>query len=302
MAKLVRAIESNVGERRRYKKQLIQIQREFQTFILNQIYLELDRMNDLTDGDEIVAMDAELGPSDQERSRLKRIKTMMLKRHLDMSDIMADIVGRNINRWLKKLSDASVKVAQSFVNKTVSSTTRAQRSALTTAGVSPGLMEKWWNVPVVGKQHVSASVANAMPDMIRDNVSLITKIGERDIQRISEVLTNGLTNGLNYNELRKQLRQTEGFDSARADRVALDQINKINQQVQIMNAQSLGCTHGRWKHVPGAFSSRKTHIAMDGKEFDLAVGMYDPAVNMNVKPGELPYCRCVFNLVLPKEL
>lgn len=300
MAKLVRAIESNVGERRRYKKQLVQIQREFQTFILNQIYLELDRMNDLTD--DIVAMDAELGPSDQERARLQRIRKMMLKRHLDMSDIMADIVGRNINKWLKKLSDASVKVAQSFVNKTVTSTTRAQRSALTTAGVSPGLMEQMWNVPVVGRQQVSATVANAMPEMIRDNVRLITKIGERDVQRVSEVLTNGLTNGLNYNELRKQLRQTEGFDSARADRVALDQINKINQQVQIMNAQSLGCTHGRWKHVPGAFTSRKTHIAMDGKEFDLAVGMYDPAVNRNVKPGELPYCRCVFNLVLPKEL
>lgn len=292
-------MESNVGERRRYKKQLIQIQREFQTYILNQIYIELDNNHDLTEG---FAIDSALGPSDQERARLQRIKTLMLKRHLNMNDIMSDIVDRNITKWLRTLSDASNRVAAQFVRKAVTSTTRAQRAALNTAGVSPSLMEQRWNVPVVGRQTVSPEVINAIPQMIENNVRLITKIGERDVSRISEVLTRGLTEGLDYNELRRQLRATEGFDAARADRVALDQINKINQQVQILNAQSLGCTHGRWKHVPGEFTSRKSHIAMDGKEFDLKVGLYDPEVGYNVLPGDLPYCRCVQLLVLPKEL
>ena len=107
---------------------------------------------------------------------------------------------------------------------------------------------------------------------------------------------------MDYNALRAELMSTNGFDGARAERVALDQINKINQQVQILNAQSIGCTQARWKHVPGQYTSRKTHMAMDGKTFNLNEGLYDESVQRNVIPGQLPYCRCVSRLILPKEV
>jgi hypothetical protein len=115
-------------------------------------------------------------------------------------------------------------------------------------------------------------------------------------------MSKGVESGLDYSKLLEELKATDGFNSARSERVALDQINKINQQVQLLNAEALGCTKARWKHVAGQFTSRPTHVAMDGKEFDIKVGMFDPAVNKYIKTGELPFCRCVARIIAPKEI
>lgn len=292
--RLCRAVESNVGERRAYKKQLVRIQREFQSYVLGEIFLELERQNALT-------YDARL-PNSQDLKDLKRKTLKLLRRGDDFGAFLQDIIAKNLKRWLDALRQVSTGVAERFVKKAMSSSSNAQKAALIAAGVKPSLIKEAWTVPVVGKQYLSPEAASAMPAMVRENVELITHIGENDVTRITEVLTQGLQEGMDYDALRRELNATNGFDGARAERVALDQINKINQQVQIMNAKSLGCTHARWKHVPGQYTSRKTHMAMDGKTFDLNVGLFDESVGRNVIPGQLPYCRCVSRLILPKEV
>ena len=92
------------------------------------------------------------------------------------------------------------------------------------------------------------------------------------------------------------LKASRGFTEARAKRVALDQSIKVSQGIQRGNAEALGIKHAVWVHVPGRYSSRETHLAMDGKRFDLSEGLYDPAVGQNVTPGLLPFCRCIFRL------
>lgn len=292
--RLCRAVESNVGERRAYKKQLVRIQRDFQAYVLGEIFIELERQNALT-------YDARL-PNSQDLKDLKRKTLKLLRRGSDFETFLQDIIAKNLKRWLDALRQVSTGVAERFVKKAMSSSTHAQKAALIAAGVKPSLLKEAWTVPVVGKQYLSPEAASAMPAMVRENVELITHIGENDVTRITEVLTQGLQEGMDYDALRRELNATNGFDGARADRVALDQINKINQQVQIMNAKALGCTHARWKHVPGQYTSRKTHMAMDGKEFNLNEGLYDESVKYNVIPGQLPYCRCVSRLILPKEV
>ena len=291
--RLCRAVESNVGERRAYKKQLVKIQKDFQAYVLNEIFQELERQNALT-------TDAKL-PTVPNLKELKRKTLKLLRRGVEFEKFLQDLIAKNSKHWLDALQQVSSGVAERFVKKAMASSTNAQKAALIAAGVKPSLIKERWSVPVVGRQYLSPNAASAMPSMIKENVELITHIGENDITRITEVLTKGLQEGMDYNALRQELNATNGFDGARADRVALDQINKIIQQVQIMNAQSLGCTHARWKHVPGQYTSRKTHMAMDGKEFDLNEGLYDESVGRNVIPGQLPYCRCVSRLILPKE-
>ena len=284
--RLCRAVESNVGERRAYKKQLVRIQRDFQSYVLGEIFIELERQNALT-------YDARL-PNSQDLKDLKRKTLKLLRRGDDFGAFLQDIIAKNLKRWLDALRQVSTGVAERFVKKAMSSSTHAQKAALIAAGVKPSLLKEAWTVPVVGKQYLSPEAASTMPAMVRENVELIT--------HITEVLIQGLQEGMDYDALRRELNSTNGFDGARAERVALDQINKINQQVQIMNAKSLGCTHARWKHVPGQYTSRKTHMAMDGKTFDLNVGLFDESVGRNVIPGELYYCRCVSRLILPKEV
>ena len=280
--RLCRAVESNVGERRAYKKQLVRVQKDFQAYVLNEIFQELERQNALT-------TDAKL-PTVPNLKELKRKTLKLLRRGVEFERFLQDLIAKNSKRWLDALRQVSGSVAERFVKKAMASSTNAQKAALIAAGVKPSLIKERWSVPVVGRQYLSPNAASAMPSMIKENVELITHIGENDITRITEVLTKGLQEGMDYNALRQELNATNGFDGARADRVALDQINKINQQVQIMNAQSLGCTHARWKHVPGQYTSRRTHMALDGQEFDLNEGLYDESVQRNVIPGQLPYC------------
>lgn len=291
--RLSRAVESNVGERRAYKKQLVRVQKDFQAYVLNEIFQELERQNALT-------TDAKL-PTVPNLKELKRKTLKLLRRGVEFEKFLQDLIAKNSKHWLDALRQVSSGVAERFVKKAMTSSTNAQKAALIAAGVKPSLIKERWSVPVVGRQYLSPNAASAMPSMIKENVELITHIGENDITRISEVLAKGLQEGMDYNALRQELNATNGFDGARADRVALDQINKINQQVQIMNAQSLGCTHARWKHVSGQYTSRKTHIAMDGKEFNLSEGLYDESVQRNVIPGQLPFCRCVSRIIIPKE-
>lgn len=291
--RLCRAVESNVGERRAYKKQLVRVQKDFQVYVLNEIFQELERQNALT-------TDAKL-PTVPNLKELKRKTLKLLRRGVEFEKFLQDLIAKNSKHWLDALQQVSSGVAERFVKKAMASSTNAQKAALIAAGVKPSLIKERWSVPVVGRQYISPEAASAMPAMVRENVELITHIGENDVTRITEVLTKSLQEGMDYNALRQELNATNGFDGARADRVALDQINKINQQVQIMNAKSLGCTHARWKHVPGQYTSRKTHMAMDGKEFDLNEGLYDESVGRNVIPGELYFCRCVSRLILPKE-
>jgi len=54
----------------------------------------------------------------------------------------------------------------------------------------------------------------------------------------------------------------------------------------------IGVTRGIWRHTSGSREPRQTHIHMDGEEYVLEEGIYDPSVKRKVKPGELPGCLC----------
>ena len=115
--------------------------------------------------------------------------------------------------------------------------------------------------------------------------------------------TESITPRWKQNQRKKWLQHLiETIDQRTKERtnlLARDQSNKVTQTYAVINAQSVGATKGKWIHVPGKYSSRITHIHMDGKVFDLNAGLYDNDVGKYVKPGELPYCQCQFSVLLP---
>ena len=151
-------------------------------------------------------------------------------------------------------------------------------------------------------QYISPTAAKNLQKHIEDNTKLITKMASQDLARLQALMEE--TNGQNvsFSDIETLLKGSQGFDEERAKRVALDQSNKLNQQIQRDNAADLGITKCIWMHVPGQFTQRKTHKAFDGKTFDTKIGLYDSDVGKNVLPGELPYCRCQARMVLPEEL
>ncbi len=295
-----RAVEANIGVRNKYAKTLKNIELEFQYFVLKQILVALDEQS-------VLAQDSVFDPKNQQdKEKLKQVKKKTLQSWLksapeQLKSRIDSIISVNLVDWLSLLTVATSKVATNFVKSIVVSTSNAQKKALIAARFNQGLIAENWTVPIVKNQYVSPEAMNLVEEQIKQNVALITKISTDDVNRISDVITQGLINGNNENELREALRNTKGFNDGRIERVVLDQTNKLNTAVQTANALSLGVTEAIWKHVAGEHSSRPTHEEMDGKKFNITEGIYDRAVGYNVKCGELPFCRCQMRLLFKRE-
>ena len=190
-----------------------------------------------------------------------------------------------------------------FCRKVLRNVNHRMRRNLANAGISAQWLEKRWTVPVIKGQYMSPAVAKGLPDYVANMVSLITKMSERSHLKVQEAIAKGLTKGYNIQELAKSINGLENMDTARAERVARDQSCKLNQFVQRENMKAIGITHGRWVHVPGMFTYRDSHkFILNNQVFELAKGLYDPEVDKNIQPGELPFCRCIFNAVIPDNL
>jgi uncharacterized protein with gpF-like domain len=61
----------------------------------------------------------------------------------------------------------------------------------------------------------------------------------------------------------------------------------------------LGITEAIWVHSGAGKHPRPTHVAMNGKKYDVNKGMWDPAVKRWIFPGEEINCRCVSRSIIP---
>ena len=113
------------------------------------------------------------------------------------------------------------------------------------------------------------------------------------------MVKEALERGRDLEFLTNELAKLNGGNRRRAELIAKDQMNKVTQRFAEQEALAYGATKARWIHVPGEFSSRITHIHMDGQTFEIGVGLYDEAVKKLVIPAELPYCQCEQEFLFP---
>lgn len=136
-----------------------------------------------------------------------------------------------------------------------------------------------------------------------EGVGLIRSIPQEYLRRVQVATAAAFKRGGDNLALKRVLQtilDRIGNESrTKAALIARDQNQKATQAFATANAMALGARRGRWIHVPGRYSSRITHKAMDGKTFDLATGLFDSDVGRNVKPGELYYCNCQFEALMP---
>lgn len=151
--------------------------------------------------------------------------------------------------------------------------------------------------------HYTGEENALISQIIANNVAMIKSIPQSYLGEVQEAVSYSFKRGYDSERLYKRLkdiigRVNENSDN-RAQLIARDQMQKATQQLAIVSAKEYGATKARWIHVPGKYSSRRTHIDMDGKVFDLNVGLYDSDVGRDVKPGELIYCQCQMSILLP---
>lgn len=186
--------------------------------------------------------------------------------------------GRYISEWEAEELDT---IASKFIGK-IDKQTKA------------GLMANLKKAGIVIDFHISALHQPLLEEMVASNVNLIKSIAPKYFDKLTNVVIDSALKGRDMASIFQHIKDLNKVTERRAELIAIDQTNKATQALNVMQTKDIGIKKGIWIHIPGEKSSRKTHIAMNGKTFDLDEGLYDEDVGRNVLPGELPYCRCDF--------
>lgn len=139
---------------------------------------------------------------------------------------------------------------------------------------------------------------NLKKTIVMNNAELIKTIQQQYHKEISQQVYECIVNGKPQKELMESIKVVGNKTTRRARLIADDQCNKAHSVLYRQELKQNGITKAKWVHIGGGKTDRKTHIdkapnGLNGAIFDLRKGIYDPTVEKNIQPAELPFCRCI---------
>jgi uncharacterized protein with gpF-like domain len=197
---------------------------------------------------------------------------------------MAARVRELSKRWVAKFNDMAADIAKRFAAGSIKATDNSFQNALNDAG---------WSVDF--------KMTRAMQDVAKaavvENVALIKSIPQQYFLEVEGIVMRGYTRGRDLQEITSELQARYGITRRRAVTIARDQSNKLNAVTTQARRQELGITEAIWQHSHGGKEPRKSHVAADGRKFEIAKGCLIDG--KHILPGEEINCRCVSKSVLP---
>lgn len=131
----------------------------------------------------------------------------------------------------------------------------------------------------------------ALDRHIYENVRLIKSIAPEHLDRVKNVISEGMTCGRTANDIRQEIRQGFGITERRARLIARDQTTKINGNLNHIRAVDAGITRYRWIGRDDALE-RASHVANNNKIF------YWDKPPKTGHPGQDYQCRCYAKLII----
>lgn len=185
--------------------------------------------------------------------------------------------------WAARLDKLAPQIAEIFANQSANHTERAFQTALREAGFTV-------------RFRTAARQQTALQAVLGGNVSLIRSIGRQYLDRVEESVWRSVNAGYDMAQLTRELRKDYGISERRAAFIARDQTNKAKAAIEKARRQELGITEAIWMHSHAGKEPRPSHVAADGKRFDVGKGMY--LDGKWVQPGTEPNCRCTSRAVI----
>ncbi len=199
---------------------------------------------------------------------------------------LADVLRSLKYNWKNEFSHLSDHVAREYARRADAGTTGHLKTLLKEVGFG-----------VKFKQ--TQEIVNILQATIAENVSLIKSIQAYYFTQVETIIMQGIKNGRDLGYISNELQDRFGITERRAVIIARDQTNKATGALSRARTLETGLTQATWVHIGGKKTDRSTHEAMDGKEFDLREGLYDPAVKRKIMPGELINCNCSYDILIP---
>ncbi|WP_208604362.1 phage minor head protein [Pseudomonas delhiensis] len=198
--------------------------------------------------------------------------------------VMRNAMRRLTQRWERHFDVMAEKLARRFADKSLTTSDVSLRSALSDMGFTVEFK-------------MTEPMRTAYQGVINENVNLIRSIPEQYLTQVETMVMQSVQRGRDLGSLTKDLQARYGITKRRAALIARDQNNKATSAMTAARQQSLGVTHGIWRHSHAGAEPRKSHVAADGKQFELAKGMYIDGEWL--MPGEAINCRCTWSPVIP---
>lgn len=183
-------------------------------------------------------------------------------------------------RWQREFDRLAKRQGPAFIRKAGRYTDNAFADRMRAAGFTV----RFRTTPAL-KDTIAASV--------HENVGLIKSIAAQHLAQVEGMVMRSVTKGRDLGDLSRDLQEQLGVTKRRAAFIALDQNAKATAAIARARQAEFGVTQAVWKHSHAGKTPRPTHVKMDGQVYDIAKGMWDPAVRRWILPGEEPNCRCL---------
>lgn len=196
---------------------------------------------------------------------------------------LAELIDALMVRWMTKLTDLPRKIAREFVGQTVFDYDRKMQGALRKAGFTVNLQ-------------LTDYTKQAMRGAVGVNVGLIKSIPMEYLVNVQKYVNEAVDAGFDLATLTNNLDHAYHIGRNRAKLIARDQSNKVHATMEQARRIELGITKAIWQHSAAAKEPRKSHVAANGKEFDVDKGLY--LDGEWVLPGQAINCGCTSRAVI----
>jgi SPP1 gp7 family putative phage head morphogenesis protein len=194
-----------------------------------------------------------------------------------IADWVAHVIDYLASRWQRKLNDLAPQLASQFVNRTVANYESLMKTHLRKAGFTV-------------RFQITDFQKESLQAVMESNVGLIKSIGSQYLDKVQGQVWKCVTDGYDLSTLAKDLSKTYDITKRRAELIARDQGAKAHTVIEKAKRKELGITKAIWLHSHAGKKPRPSHLAANGKEFDVDKGMY--LDGEWIQPGELINCRC----------
>lgn len=203
------------------------------------------------------------------------------------STVLQDVIKRLRRRWLRRFDEGALDLAKYFAKAALRRTDEELRKILKKAGISVEF-------------RVSREVQSALRAIVNENVSLIRSIPEQFLTQVEGSVMRSVLAGRDLRTLTDEIQHQHGVTRRRAELISIQQNNSATSAIQRLQYIELGIDRAIWRHSHAGITPRPTHLANDGKEYDVREGWFDPAVGRYIRTGELINCHCFSQPILPR--
>jgi len=186
-------------------------------------------------------------------------------------------------RWQAKFDTLAPELAQWFATATKDRSDAGLRAALKKGGFTV----EW---------KLTAPMNDVMQATIGQNVSLIKSIASEHLTDIEGIVMRSAAAGRDLGGLASELEARYGVTKRRAALIARSQNNLATAELTRVRQKELGIQTAVWMHSSAGKHPRPSHVAANGKVYDIDKGMFLDGVW--TIPGREINCRCVSKVLI----